>query len=268
MRLKTFPFAVTQIKCASGCQRCKGPQPNDCCHMQCAAGCTGPKDSDCLVSDARDVDRHIVISEVTRFLIPLQACRHFNDSGVCKENCPPPSFYDSVTFQSKPNPNKKFNFGATCVKTCPCEHLFITPCAGGAAVGHWFWCEASLEGRRIICLLHHWFYKLLGYQLSDLRHFLNRFSVFVDNYLSMEVACTLVCPKDNQEVIITHPDGNETQKCEKCEKDCPKGGSLLDMPLQRVRAAHTDVFMHLVLTMLHSEPTCFCSARPDRFLVT
>uniref|UniRef100_A0A3B4VQ85 Receptor protein-tyrosine kinase n=1 Tax=Seriola dumerili TaxID=41447 RepID=A0A3B4VQ85_SERDU len=129
---------LTRINCASGCQRCKGLLPNDCCHMQCAAGCTGPKDSDCL------------------------ACRHFNDSGVCKENCPPPTIYDPVTFQTKPNPNKKFNFGATCVKTCPY------------------------------------------------------------NYLAMEVACTLVCPKANQEVIITQPDGNEVQKCEKCEGDCPK----------------------------------------------
>uniref|UniRef100_A0A671YP30 Receptor protein-tyrosine kinase n=1 Tax=Sparus aurata TaxID=8175 RepID=A0A671YP30_SPAAU len=128
---------LTRIRCASGCQRCKGPSPNDCCHMQCAAGCTGPKDSDCL------------------------ACRHFNDSGVCKENCPPPTIYDPVTFQTKPNPNKKFNFGATCVKTCPY------------------------------------------------------------NYLAMEVACTLVCPKANQEVI-SHSDGIETQKCEKCEGDCPK----------------------------------------------
>uniref|UniRef100_A0A8D3E717 Receptor protein-tyrosine kinase n=1 Tax=Scophthalmus maximus TaxID=52904 RepID=A0A8D3E717_SCOMX len=87
---------LTRIRCASGCQRCKGPLPNDCCHMQCAAGCTGPKDSDCL------------------------ACRHFNDSGVCKENCPPPTIYDPITFETKPNPNKKFNFGATCkaVKQC------------------------------------------------------------------------------------------------------------------------------------------------------
>ncbi|KAM6897725.1 receptor tyrosine-protein kinase erbB-2 [Xenentodon cancila] len=129
---------LTRINCTPGCQRCKGPLPNDCCHRQCAAGCTGPKDSDCL------------------------ACRHFNDSGVCKENCPPPTIYDPVTFQTKPNPNKKFNFGATCVKTCPY------------------------------------------------------------NYLAMEVACTLVCPRANQEVIITQPDGPETQKCEKCEGDCPK----------------------------------------------
>uniref|UniRef100_A0A673CHU4 Receptor protein-tyrosine kinase n=1 Tax=Sphaeramia orbicularis TaxID=375764 RepID=A0A673CHU4_9TELE len=92
---------LTRISCASGCQRCKGRLPNDCCHMQCAAGCTGPKDSDCL------------------------ACRHFNDSGVCKDNCPPPTIYDPVTFQTKPNPNKKFSFGATCVKTCPCHILVV-----------------------------------------------------------------------------------------------------------------------------------------------
>uniref|UniRef100_I3K085 Receptor protein-tyrosine kinase n=1 Tax=Oreochromis niloticus TaxID=8128 RepID=I3K085_ORENI len=125
-------------KCASGCQRCKGPLPNDCCHLQCAAGCTGPKDSDCL------------------------ACRHFNDSGVCKENCPLPTTYDPVTFQSLSNPHGKFNFGATCVKTCPY------------------------------------------------------------NYLALEVACTLSCPPNNQEVVVTQPDGTETQKCDKCEGDCPK----------------------------------------------
>uniref|UniRef100_A0A8C2ZB81 Receptor protein-tyrosine kinase n=1 Tax=Cyclopterus lumpus TaxID=8103 RepID=A0A8C2ZB81_CYCLU len=137
-RLQPRASELTRLPCAIGCQRCKGVLSNDCCHMQCAAGCTGPKDSDCL------------------------ACRHFNDSGVCKENCPPPTIYDPVTFQTKPNPNKKFNFGATCVKTCPY------------------------------------------------------------NYLAMEVACTLVCPRANQEVLIAHPDGDELQKCEKCEGDCPK----------------------------------------------
>uniref|UniRef100_A0A8C5NE29 Receptor protein-tyrosine kinase n=1 Tax=Gouania willdenowi TaxID=441366 RepID=A0A8C5NE29_GOUWI len=138
-------FKVTSTKCASGCRRCKGHLPNDCCHTQCAAGCTGPKDSDCL------------------------ACRHFNDSGVCKENCPPPNTYDPVAFQTKLNPDKTFNFGATCVKTCPY------------------------------------------------------------NYLAMDVACTLVCPRANQEVIVTNPDGVEMQKCEKCEGDCPKVCSGLGM---------------------------------------
>lgn len=45
--------AVTRMQCASGCRRCKGPSPNDCCHTHCAAGCTGPKDSDCLVKISR-----------------------------------------------------------------------------------------------------------------------------------------------------------------------------------------------------------------------
>uniref|UniRef100_A0A672PNT0 Receptor protein-tyrosine kinase n=1 Tax=Sinocyclocheilus grahami TaxID=75366 RepID=A0A672PNT0_SINGR len=128
----------TSVHCSSGCLRCKGPKPNDCCHVQCAAGCTGPKDTDCL------------------------ACRHFNDSGTCKDNCPPPTIYDPNTYQSKPNKDKKFSFGATCVKQCP------------------------------------------------------------HNYLAMEVACTMVCPKANKEVITVEPDGQETQKCEKCEGECLK----------------------------------------------
>uniref|UniRef100_A0A8C0Y3C6 Receptor protein-tyrosine kinase n=1 Tax=Cyprinus carpio carpio TaxID=630221 RepID=A0A8C0Y3C6_CYPCA len=131
-------FMLTSVQCSSGCLRCKGPKPNDCCHVQCAAGCTGPKDTDCL------------------------ACRHFNDSGTCKDNCPPPNIYDPNTFQSKPNKDKKFSFGATCVKQCP------------------------------------------------------------HNYLAMEVACTMVCPKANMEVITDDVDGQKTQKCEKCEGECPK----------------------------------------------
>ncbi|XP_030631907.1 receptor tyrosine-protein kinase erbB-2 [Chanos chanos] len=127
----------THVHCASGCLRCKGRHPNDCCHVQCAAGCTGPKDSDCL------------------------ACRHFNDSGTCKGSCPPPTLYDPITFQSKPNPDFKFSFGATCVKQCPY------------------------------------------------------------NYLAMDVACTMVCPPANQEVIL-QVDGQEIQKCEECKGECPK----------------------------------------------
>lgn len=43
-----FPPPVTNSIC-HGCPRCKGTKPTDCCHEQCAAGCTGPKHSDCLV---------------------------------------------------------------------------------------------------------------------------------------------------------------------------------------------------------------------------
>lgn len=43
---------VTNSIC-HGCPRCKGKKPTDCCHEQCAAGCTGPKHSDCLVRTGR-----------------------------------------------------------------------------------------------------------------------------------------------------------------------------------------------------------------------
>ncbi|XP_034775293.1 receptor tyrosine-protein kinase erbB-2-like [Acipenser ruthenus] len=89
-------------QCASGCQRCKGSLSSDCCHQQCAAGCTGPKDTDCL------------------------ACRHFNDSGTCKENCPPLTVYNPVTYQSDPNKYRKYSFGATCVTECPYNYLATT----------------------------------------------------------------------------------------------------------------------------------------------
>ncbi|CAL8380821.1 unnamed protein product [Gadus morhua 'NCC'] len=128
----------THVDCTAGCLRCKGKHASDCCHKQCAAGCTGPKDSDCL------------------------ACRYFNNNGVCKEHCPAPTTYVPATYQSIPNKDKKFSFGATCIKTCP------------------------------------------------------------HNYLTMEAACTMVCPKANQEMIILNPDGSESQKCDKCEGECPK----------------------------------------------
>lgn len=79
----------------------------------------------------------------------------------------------------------------------------------------------------------------------------------------MEMACTSVCPRANQEVITTQPDGVETQKCEKCEGDCPKGGPcvevILEVTLQQTRCYRTngDGLMFRVLTAAQSEPTCF-----------
>uniref|UniRef100_A0A670K1W7 Receptor protein-tyrosine kinase n=1 Tax=Podarcis muralis TaxID=64176 RepID=A0A670K1W7_PODMU len=78
---------LTSTVCASSCARCKGRHPTDCCHEQCAAGCTGPKHSDCL------------------------ACLHFNHSGICELHCPPA------------NPNGRYTFGATCVAECPYNYL-------------------------------------------------------------------------------------------------------------------------------------------------
>uniref|UniRef100_UPI003F778764 Receptor tyrosine-protein kinase erbB-2,Green fluorescent protein n=1 Tax=Homo sapiens TaxID=9606 RepID=UPI003F778764 len=91
--------SLTRTVCAGGCARCKGPLPTDCCHEQCAAGCTGPKHSDCL------------------------ACLHFNHSGICELHCPALVTYNTDTFESMPNPEGRYTFGASCVTACPYNYL-------------------------------------------------------------------------------------------------------------------------------------------------
>ncbi|XP_067385441.1 epidermal growth factor receptor isoform X2 [Channa argus] len=91
---------LTKLNCAQQCsKRCKGPSPSDCCSEHCAAGCTGPRPTDCL------------------------ACRDFQDDGVCKDSCPGLHRYDPNLHQLVPNPHGKYNFGATCVKSCPHNYV-------------------------------------------------------------------------------------------------------------------------------------------------
>ncbi|XP_075877795.1 epidermal growth factor receptor isoform X1 [Nelusetta ayraudi] len=90
----------TKLNCAQQCsKRCRGPSPSDCCNEHCAAGCTGPRATDCL------------------------ACRDFQDEGVCKDSCPGLMRYDPNLHQLVPNPLGKYNFGATCVKSCPHNYV-------------------------------------------------------------------------------------------------------------------------------------------------
>uniref|UniRef100_A0A8C8J8W8 receptor protein-tyrosine kinase n=1 Tax=Oncorhynchus tshawytscha TaxID=74940 RepID=A0A8C8J8W8_ONCTS len=91
---------LTKLNCAQQCsKRCKGPSPIDCCNEHCAAGCTGPRPTDCL------------------------ACRDFQDDGMCKDSCPRLLLYDRNLHQLVNNPDGKYNFGATCVKTCPHNYV-------------------------------------------------------------------------------------------------------------------------------------------------
>ncbi|XP_037131612.1 epidermal growth factor receptor [Syngnathus acus] len=91
---------LTKLNCAQQCsKRCRGPSPSDCCNEHCAAGCTGPRPTDCL------------------------ACRDFQDDGVCKDSCPGLMRYDPNQHQLVPNPLGKYNFGATCVKSCPHNYV-------------------------------------------------------------------------------------------------------------------------------------------------
>ncbi|XP_066511540.1 epidermal growth factor receptor-like isoform X1 [Hoplias malabaricus] len=90
----------TKLTCAEQCSgRCKGTKPSDCCNEHCASGCTGPRPKDCL------------------------ACRDFQDEDTCKDACPPLMLYDPNTHQLAPNPYGKYNYGATCVKSCPHNYV-------------------------------------------------------------------------------------------------------------------------------------------------
>ncbi|XP_063149574.1 receptor tyrosine-protein kinase erbB-3 [Candoia aspera] len=91
---------LTKTICAPQCNgRCFGPNPNECCHDECAGGCTGPLKTKCF------------------------ACHHFNDSGACETLCPQPMIYNRLTFQLEPNPDTKYQYGGVCVKNCP--HNFV-----------------------------------------------------------------------------------------------------------------------------------------------
>ncbi|XP_062852662.1 receptor tyrosine-protein kinase erbB-3a [Trichomycterus rosablanca] len=87
---------LTKTVCAPQCNgRCFGRSPSECCHIECAGGCTGPQDTDCF------------------------ACRNFNDTGSCVPQCPQGLIYNKVTFKLEANPNAKYQYGVVCVAQCP-----------------------------------------------------------------------------------------------------------------------------------------------------
>ncbi|XP_062321423.1 receptor tyrosine-protein kinase erbB-3a [Osmerus eperlanus] len=87
---------LTKTVCAPQCNgRCFGKSPSECCHMECAGGCTGPLDTDCF------------------------ACRNFNNSGSCVPQCPQTLIYNKHTFKVEDNPNAKYQYGSICVAQCP-----------------------------------------------------------------------------------------------------------------------------------------------------
>uniref|UniRef100_A0AAY4BJC1 receptor protein-tyrosine kinase n=1 Tax=Denticeps clupeoides TaxID=299321 RepID=A0AAY4BJC1_9TELE len=91
---------ITKVICAEQCSgRCRGHEPSDCCNEHCASGCTGPRSTDCL------------------------ACRDFQDDGTCKDTCPPLMRYERNLHQLVVNPDGKYSFGATCVKSCPHNYV-------------------------------------------------------------------------------------------------------------------------------------------------
>ncbi|KAE8626456.1 hypothetical protein XENTR_v10006636 [Xenopus tropicalis] len=93
---KTDCQTLTKTVCAEQCNgRCFGKNPTECCHDECAGGCTDSSNLKCFV------------------------CRHFNDSEACVPHCPQPLIYNKLTFQLEPNPDAKYQYGGSCVKSCP-----------------------------------------------------------------------------------------------------------------------------------------------------
>lgn len=83
-------------QCSQG--RCFGSLPRECCHLFCAGGCTGPRQTDCI------------------------ACKNFSDDGECIQECPSMQRYNPTKYVWEANPSGKYAFGANCVKECP-DHL-------------------------------------------------------------------------------------------------------------------------------------------------
>lgn len=90
----------SKVNCSPQCSqgRCFGNLPRECCHLFCAGGCTGPKQTDCF------------------------ACKNFYDDGECIQECPSMQIYNPSKFLWETDPKGKYAFGATCVKECP-DHL-------------------------------------------------------------------------------------------------------------------------------------------------
>lgn len=65
---------------------------------------------------------HARAKQPSAYPLPVpQACLHFNHSGICELHCPALVTYNTDTFESMPNPEGRYTFGASCVTACPCK---------------------------------------------------------------------------------------------------------------------------------------------------
>lgn len=214
--------------------------------MQCAAGCTGPKDSDCLVGNIRPV--LVLFCFVFFFfrgpirVLPLCRLVVTSMTVVCVRRTvllPPsmtlPPFSPNQTLigsSTSELPVWRCVPVRTIFRMIIFEEIYLTVCPGTYQRCWEQTCQCYSPGFTFVTLqdnssalssnshtLVWWPFFKEGFDLFGW----NVVSLCVDNYLAMDVACTLNYPKPNQEVVIPQPCGNDTQKCEKCEGDCTKG---------------------------------------------
>ncbi|XP_063411494.1 epidermal growth factor receptor-like [Mytilus trossulus] len=87
--------------CSPTCtDRCFGEDPSQCCHSECAAGCSGPKATDCY------------------------ACKSFVNDGECVSSCPSGKVYNQQhDLDLQENVGGKLTYGILCMKNCPPQLL-------------------------------------------------------------------------------------------------------------------------------------------------
>ncbi|KAF5902062.1 receptor tyrosine-protein kinase erbB-3-like isoform X1, partial [Clarias magur] len=92
-------LTVTKTVCAPQCHgRCFGPSPHQCCYTECAGGCNGTKDTECI------------------------ACEHVKHLDACVSQCPRSLIYNKHAFRMEPNPDAMYQYGSRCLQKCPmCE---------------------------------------------------------------------------------------------------------------------------------------------------
>lgn len=92
------------MTCHPKCEeRCFGSGKFDCCNKECIGGCTGPTSKDCV------------------------ACRKFQnlETGECVDSCPRIKMVDTFTGELVVNPNGMYQFGISCVRSCPGKESWI-----------------------------------------------------------------------------------------------------------------------------------------------
>uniref|UniRef100_A0A8B9CP34 Receptor protein-tyrosine kinase n=1 Tax=Anser brachyrhynchus TaxID=132585 RepID=A0A8B9CP34_9AVES len=110
--------------CAEG--HCWGEGPQDCQTREygvCGQPCPGHGDPQGPHPVTPPPSGHPHQAPASLLHWPHLACLNFNRSGICELHCPPLVIYNSDTFESVPNRDGRYTFGASCVSQCPYNYL-------------------------------------------------------------------------------------------------------------------------------------------------
>ncbi|KAG7233127.1 hypothetical protein INR49_007435, partial [Caranx melampygus] len=105
----------TKLVCAPQCNgRCFGRNPAECCHIECAGGCTGPLDTDCFT---------LIYNKHTFKLEPNPNAKYQYGS-ICVAQCPSES-HTSVDLNLLFDQANFVVDGSSCVSNCPSDKMEV-----------------------------------------------------------------------------------------------------------------------------------------------